>query len=216
MTLRIVVVESRPMLRRGLVSFFNTLPGAKVVGEASGCTESGELIRASQPDLVVFDFWLADGRGIDIVRCCREHYPRLNALVYTDDCRPETIAVALASNIDGYVLSTSPPQRLRDAVMTIAAGRRYLDPVVTDIAMQGKKSESLARTDSLTPGEEEILSLIREGKANKEIARGIHVSEPTVKFHVSNVLRRLDARSRLHAVHLAADRAGDLVSRIAG
>jgi DNA-binding NarL/FixJ family response regulator len=100
-------------------------------------------------------------------------------------------------------------------VMAIAAGRHYMDPVLIDVVMQRKKSESLASTASLTPREKEDLSLMREGKANKEIARGIHVSERTVKFHVSNILRRLDARNRLHAVHLSADRAGDLVSRIA-
>jgi len=205
--MKIVVVDARPMLRQGLVSFVSQLPTVEIVGEGSRCSDACEVIRATQPDLVIFDFWLTDGHGVDILRSFREHYEQLKALAYTDDCRPETITAAVASNIQGYVLSTSPPNRLRDALTTISAGRHYMDPVAIDALMNCKPSQALTGRAELTPRELEILSLLREGKGNKEIARRLNVSERTVKFHVSNILRRLDARSRLHAVHLSSEQA---------
>jgi DNA-binding NarL/FixJ family response regulator len=204
MPIRIVLVDSHPIMRHGLAALLSLQPDVQVIAETSDCTDACAAIKTLQPDLVVFDLSLADAQGAEILHRFREHFARVRALVYTDDSRHDTVTAALDVNVDGYVLKASPAERLFDAVSAIAAGRCYLDPAITDIAVDYARARSGDRsTPVLTPRQDAILRMIGTGMANKEIAKALQISERTVKFHVSHILDRLKVRSRLQAAHAA-------------
>jgi DNA-binding NarL/FixJ family response regulator len=204
MPVRIVLVDSHPIMRHGLADLISQQPHARVIAEASGCTDACAIISTLQPDLVLFDLSLGDAEGTEILHRFREHFAGLRALVYTDDSRKETVAAALDADVHGYVLKASPSERLFEALRVIAAGKTYLDPAVTDIALDyaGGRPDGQSKA-ALTSRQAAILRMIGSGMANKEIARQLEISERTVKFHVSHIFHRLNVNSRLQAVRVA-------------
>jgi DNA-binding NarL/FixJ family response regulator len=158
-----------------------------------------------RPDLVVFDLELEDACGGDVIRRFRERFPALLAVIYTARQEPEIIAEALACGIQGYVLKTSPNERMREAVEHVAAGRAYLDPAITAtvLAQVTRKSAIEEERPSLSEKELAVLVLLASGRRNKQIADDLHITERTVKFHVSAILRRLHVSNRTEAVQLA-------------
>lgn len=196
--IRIVVIDTQPLLRHGLVELVQRKEEFRVVGEASDCEDGCGLIARLQPDLIVFDLDLGEACGAGTLTHFREVYPELNALVYASRCCSDTVAAALSGRIQGYVLKTSPVERLLDALQRVADGGRYLDPALCNNLL-GQPT----RAPQLSEREQEILRLLCAGMTNKEIARAAGIGERTVKFHLSHIFHRLNARNRTDAVRLA-------------
>lgn len=177
-----------------------------IVGEAARCADACPLIARLRPDLVVFDLELEDASGADVIERFRQRFPNLLAVIYTERREPEFIADALTSHIQGYVLKSSPTERLAEAVRHVAEGRSYLDPSITaTVLAQVSRQPQEPSRPLLSQREISILTGLAAGKRNKEIADELHITERTVKFHVSAILRRLDASNRTQAVRIAAD-----------
>lgn len=206
MTTRVVVVDSNPILRLGLKELLRTATNVIVVGEASRCSEGCRSITSLCPDLVVFDLELEDSSGPEVIERFRRRFPSLRAVIYTERREPEFVADALACHIQGFVLKTSPTERLAEAVQHVAEGRSYLDPSITAMVMAHvSQRPRLEDRPLLSQREITILTELAAGKRNREIAEELRITERTVKFHVSAILRRLDASNRTQAVRIAED-----------
>lgn len=207
MTTSIIVVDSNPILRLGLKELFKISGNLVVVGEASRCSDGCPLISSLRPDLVVFDLELEDYSGSDIIRRFRERFPEVRAVVYTKRQDSEFVADALGCHIQGYVLKTSPIARLVDAVQYVAEGLSYIDPTVTPMVLSRLARLPQATSEPVfSEREVSVLTLLSLGKQNKEIAQQLKITERTVKFHVSAILRQLGARNRTHAVRIAENK----------
>jgi DNA-binding NarL/FixJ family response regulator len=206
MTTRVVVVDSNPILRLGLKELLKSSANILIVGEASRCSDGCRAISALRPDLVVFDLDLEDACGAQVIERFRERFPELRAVIYTSRQEPEFVAEAVACHIQGFVLKTSPMHRLGEAIQFVAGGLSYLDPTITETVLSQLSRRSREENrPGLSDREIAILRLLAAGKRNKEIAEALHITERTVKFHVSAILRRLEARNRTQAVRIAED-----------
>jgi DNA-binding NarL/FixJ family response regulator len=205
MSKRILLVDGNPILRVGLREVLAASPNAAVVGEASRCSDACAAVSRLHPDLVVFDLELEDVCGGEVIQRFRERFPSLLAVIYTAKQEPEIIAEALACGIQGYVLKTSPNQRMREAVEHVAAGRAYLDPAITAtvLAQVARPTQGPEERPPLSDKELAVLVLLASGRRNKQIAADLHITERTVKFHVSSILRRLQVSNRTEAVQVA-------------
>jgi DNA-binding NarL/FixJ family response regulator len=213
MTTRIVVVDSNPILRLGLKELLRASVDLLIVGEASRCSDGCNSISASHPDIVVFDVELEDASGAEVIRHFRERFPDVRAIIYTDRQEPEFVTEATTCQIQGFVLKKSPMHRLGDAIQFVASGMSYLDPAITAVVLaQLSTSPPEEKQSGLSVKELSVLRLVAAGKSNKEIAKALCITERTVKFYVSSILRRLEARNRTHAVRIAE--AKQLLSRV--
>ncbi len=207
MKTRIVIVDGNAIVRLGLIHFFSTLPDLEVVGEGRRCSDSCPLITRLRPEIVVFDLELEDASGAEVISRFRTHFPDLLGIIYTARGEPEIVNDALAGNIQGYVMKASPPERLAEAIHHVANGRAYLDPSITPTVLAGlwNLPAATASVPAFTRRQIAILDLLATGQRNKDIAKTLTITERTVKFHVSSILRRLEATNRTHAVRIAQE-----------
>jgi DNA-binding NarL/FixJ family response regulator len=205
MSQRTVIVDGNPILRFALNEILKNASDLQIVGEASRCADACPVISRQRPDLVLFDLELEDGYGADVIRRFRKRFPSLRAVIYTAVRDPQIVAEALACGIQGYVLKTSPNECLLDAVEHVAAGRAFLDPDITAtvLAQVSHTSGATPVPTTLSQREHAVLVLLAAGKRNKEIASLLEITERTVKFHVSAILRHLKAQNRTEAVQIA-------------
>jgi len=204
MSSRILIIDNQPVFRFGLERLLNAEPDIEVVGQASSCHEACPLVTTLQPDVVVLDLELEDATGSEAIIRLRERFPGLRAMVYTDIVDRQLVAQALRYNVRGYVLKKSSPDQLLAATRTVAAGGYYLDPAISSAVLaELNPLPSEEDVPLLSQREYTILKILAQGKSNKEIAKELFISERTVKFHVSAVMRLLGARNRTHAVMIA-------------
>jgi DNA-binding NarL/FixJ family response regulator len=171
-----------------------------LVAQAISATEAVEAFRRHRPDVVLLDVRLAGSDGIDALCQIRGEFPHARILVLSTSDREGDIRRALRSGAAGYILKSAPRQDLLAAVRTVHSGGRYVAP---DAA--ARLAEHFG-DDELTQRELEVLSLIREGFRNKQAARRLGISETTVNFHIRNLVQKLGANDRAHAVALAIRR----------
>jgi DNA-binding NarL/FixJ family response regulator len=157
----------------------------------------------SRPDLVVMDVRLADGSGIEATREILAEHPKIRVIMLTSFADDEALFSSIMAGASGYVLKQVAGGELVRAIRAVGAGESLLDPAVTksvlDRLRRGKhlmRDERLAR---LSPQEERILTLIADGKTNKEVGEELHLAEKTVKNYVSSILSKLEVARRAEA-----------------
>jgi DNA-binding NarL/FixJ family response regulator len=203
--IRVVVVDDHAVVRRGLLEFLDSEPDLEVVGEAGGGEEAlGLLARLDDegklPEVVVMDLQMAPVDGIESTRRIRDRYKEIEVLVLTSFGERERVHSALEAGATGYLLKDSDADEVSAAVRAASRGVLQLDPAVArrlTLPLQRGRRAPSAR--ELTSREREILRLLGEGKANKEIARELSISERTARTHVSNILGKLGLTSRTQA-----------------
>ncbi|MGD8310528.1 MAG: response regulator transcription factor [Chromatiales bacterium] len=206
MTTRILIIDNHPIMRHGLKSALQVHPAFIVEGEASCCQSGCTGISSLRPDLVVFDIELADACGTDMIARFRDKFPDMPAVIFTREGSREIVAEALRSGIQGFVLKCSPSDRIIRAIESVAAGGPYLDPALGSVLFAEMNSvDETPAASALSDRQLLVLRMLAEGKANKEIARDLFISESTVKFHVSAILQLLKARNRTHAARIAEE-----------
>jgi len=199
--IRIVIADDHPVVREGLAAILGTQPDFEVVGEAADGAALVELAAALAPAVALVDLEMPGLDGASAIRRMREAAPATRALVLTAFDTDERIIGALQAGAQGYLLKGAPRGEIFAAVRTVGAGGSLIQPPVA-----ARLIGRLVRPEppALTARELEVLRLIAQGRANKEIAAAIGVSERTVKFHVSGILGRLGAANRTEAVSRAA------------
>jgi DNA-binding NarL/FixJ family response regulator len=204
-SIKVLVVDDHHVVRRGLLAFFESEPDLEVVGEADGGTQALAALaklesEGRRPDVVLMDLQMAPLDGIELTRRIRARYDAVEVVALTSFGEEERIHAALEAGASGYLLKDSDPDQVAAAVRAAHRGQLQLDPAVARGLMSSLRAAP--RDDpaaQLTPRELEILSLVGKGKANKEIATELSISERTARTHVSNILGKLGLSSRTQA-----------------
>lgn len=198
--IRILLADDHAIVRAGLAALMQMEPDMAVVGEAGDGEEAVSLYRKLRPDLLVLELRMPRLHGLGVMREVLEADRRARILVLTIFDGDQDISRSLKAGARGYLLKDTLPGDLLDAVRAIYAGRSVVSPSVAVRVAEHLTSESL------TPREIEVLRQIADGKANKEIAFELDVSEGTAKTHVCNILQKLGCASRAEAISVAARR----------
>jgi len=205
--LRVLLVDDHEVVRSGIRALLQATDDIVVTGEAGSVREAIDEADRTRPDVVVMDVRLADGSGIEATREIRAKHPTTAVVMLTSFADDEALFASIMAGASGYVLKQVKGGELVRAIRTVGKGESLLDPSVTNAVLdrlrRGKHlmlDEKLAR---LSPQEERILSLVADGKTNKEIGDELHLAEKTVKNYVSSMLAKLGLESRTQAAIFA-------------
>lgn len=203
--IRVCLVDDQTLVRQGIHSLLDLADGIQVVAEAADGEEALAVIADSRPDVVLLDLRMPRLDGIGTLRALADRQALPATLVLTTFDDDDAVLEALRAGARGYLLKDVTLPQLVDAIRTLASGGTLVQPAVTAGLLQRLAEhplgfERLDRPDPLTPREVEILRLLAGGYANREIAGALHLTEGTVKNHVSNVLWKLGVRDRTRAV----------------
>lgn len=198
--LRIMVADDHFIVRSGLVALIDSEPDMEVVAQATDGVQAVECYAAHRPDVAIVDIRMPLRSGTQAIEAIRRDFPDARILVLTAYSGDEDIHRALAAGARGYLLKTSTGDDLIPAIRAVAAGRRS---VPNDVAsrLAGRKEH-----ETLTNREIEVLREIARGRANKEIAGALAISENTVKDHLKSILSKLHVAARTEAVTAAVQR----------
>jgi len=198
-----MLVDDHEIVRNGIRAALDSADDVIVTAEAGSVREAIDEAERARPDVVVMDVRLADGSGIEATREIRAKRPKTRVIMLTSFADDEALFSSIMAGASGYVLKQVKSNELLRAIRAVGAGESLLDPAVTtavlDRLRKGKhlmKDERLAR---LSPQEERILSLVAEGKTNKEIGDELRLAEKTVKNYVSSILSKLEVARRAEA-----------------
>jgi DNA-binding NarL/FixJ family response regulator len=203
--IRVVIVDDHAMLRAGLEQLLAGEPDLDVVGTAASGDEAITLVRELRPDVVLMDLQMP---GTDGVSATREIVTQelSDVLVLTSYSDAERIVGALDAGALGYLLKDAEPDEVLRGIRAVARGESPIDPKAARELLGTRRTTSTAAAD-LTPREREVLALVRQGLANKQIARRLAISERTVKAHLTSTFQRIGVVDRTQAA-LWAERIG--------
>ncbi len=198
--IRILTVDDHPLLRDGIAAMVNNEADMRVVAEASNGREAMERFREHRPDITLMDIRMPDMDGIETLAGILRQYPEARIIVLTTYSGDALILRALKAGAQGYLLKGLLRKELLDTIRSVHAGRKRISPEVA------QQVANHAVDSLLTLREIDVLQLIAEGNANKVVADRLAISEDTVKAHVRNILGKLGANDRTHAVTIAVKR----------
>lgn len=198
--LKIILIENQTLTRIGIKTILNAQPDIEIAGEAETGAEGFELFRKIKPDTTILSLRLPDSCAVDEL----ENYLTENAdakiIVLAEHAGDAEISRSLKKGAFGYICKDTSGEELIKAIRTVVSGRKYIPSVIAEIL-----SENLGQ-EELTPMERKVLAMIVEGKANKEIANNLDISENTVKTHVKNIFGKLGVSDRTSAATTAIKR----------
>jgi DNA-binding NarL/FixJ family response regulator len=199
-SIRILTADDHPLIRQGIAGLVATQSDMGVIAEAANGREAIEQFRTHRPDVTLMDLQMPETSGLDAITAIRGEFPEARIIVLTTYSGDVQVLRALKAGARGYLMKDVLDRELLDAIRTVHAGRKSIS---AEISIELAEH---ATDDSLTPAEVRVLYLIAEGKANKEIAGRISTSEATVKGQVRNILAKLGAQDRTHAVTIGLKR----------
>lgn len=216
--IRVLLADDHAVVRAGIRQFLEQAPDIQVVAEADDGAMARTLIQQHQPDVAVLDIQMPQASGIEVTRWVRAAYPEVGVLVltaYDDD--PYVVAV-LQAGANGYVLKTSSPTEIVQAVRDVYEGKSAFNPVITQkllLHLMGQRP-AIPAHEPLTERELEVLALAGKGYTNKAIGVQLGISDRTVQGHLANIYGKLMVSGRteavMKAVSLGLITAGDVTS----
>jgi DNA-binding NarL/FixJ family response regulator len=208
-TIRVMIVDDHAVVRRGLLAFLETEPDLVIVGDAAGGEEAlvllGLLDTAGQrPDVVLMDLQMEPVDGIETTRRIRARYGDVEIVALTSFAEEARVRAALDAGAAGYVLKYADADEVAAAIRAVHRGGLQLDPAVASRLLSSLRPTEHEPAPVLTRRELDVLRLIGDGRANKQIASALGLSERTVRTHVSSILGKLGLSSRTQAAMWAA------------
>jgi NarL family two-component system response regulator LiaR len=197
MPIRILIADDHSVVRQGLRMFLGLDPELEVVGEARDGAEALKLARELKPDVVLIDLLMPVMDGIAAIGAIRRELPEVEAIALTSVLDDNSVVGAVRAGAIGYLLKDTEADELRRAIKAAAAGQVQLSPRAAARLMREVRAPD--SPEALTEREIDVLRLLAQGQANKEIARNLTIGEKTVKTHVSNILAKLGVPSRTQA-----------------
>lgn len=196
--IRVVLADDQALVRGGLAALLDLEPDLEVVGQAEDGDSVLRLVAETAPDVVLMDVEMPGTDGIEATARVREQHPGVRVLVVTTFGRPGYLRRAMQAGASGFVVKDTPAHALADAVRRVHAGLRVVDAALA--------ADSLVLGDSpLTPRETEVLRAAESGATVAQLARTLHLSEGTVRNHLSAAIGKTTARNRADAVRVARD-----------
>jgi DNA-binding NarL/FixJ family response regulator len=197
---RVLSVDDHPLLREGIAALVASQPDMELIAEASNGREAIEQFRKHRPDVTLMDLQMPEMNGIDAIGAIRGEFPEARIVVLTTYAGDVQVLRALKAGAQAYLLKGLLRKELLDTIRAVHAGKKRVFPeVAAELAEH-------AADDALTLREIDVLRLIAGGNANKEIAAQLSITEETVKGHVKNILAKLGANDRTHAVTIGLRR----------
>ena len=196
----VLVVDDHALLRTGVANIINQEPDLRVVAEAGDGVEAVEAFERHRPDVTLLDLRMPMMEGVEVVRRIRERDPQARVIVLTTYDTDDEISRALKAGAKAYVLKDISADDLIGCIRDVLAGKTYIAP-----AAAATLAEGVTRVQ-LTPREMAALKLMADGKANKEIAVALDISERTVKTHLGHLFEKLGVTSRTEAIKIATRR----------
>jgi len=196
----ILSVEDHPVFREGLSTIIGSQADMLLVAQASNATEAIDEFRSHRPDITLMDLRLPGTNGTDALIAIRGEFPEARIIMLTTSDSDGEIQRALKAGAAGYILKSMPKDELLAVIRSVHCGKRHVPPEVA-----ARIAEHMGEED-LTARELEVLRLIHDGYRNKQIADQLAIAETTVNFHIKNIVDKLGANDRTHAVTIALRR----------
>ena len=198
--IRILTVDDHPLVRKGIAALVNAEPDLKLVGEASNGKEAIAAFRSHLPDVTLMDLQMPGMDGLETIDAIRRDFPEARIIVLTRYSGDMLVVRAFKAGARAYLLKGEVDNELLDAIRAVHAGQKRIPPeIAAELADH-------ASDDTLTEREIDVLRLIGAGNSNKQIADRLAIGEATVKSHITNILSKLCANDRAHAVTIGLRR----------
>ncbi|MGE0487720.1 MAG: response regulator [Vulcanimicrobiota bacterium] len=197
MGIRILLVDDHSVVRQGLKMFLGLEADLEVVGEAANGLEALEQVAALQPDVVLMDLLMPEMDGITAIREVRTRHPEVEVIALTSVLEDASVVGAVKAGAIGYLLKNTQADDLCRAIRAAAKGQVQLSAEASARLLREVRAPE--NPESLTAREDEVLRLMAQGLSNKDISDQLTIAEKTVKTHVSNILSKLDVKSRTQA-----------------
>ena len=198
--IRILCVEDHPVFREGLSTFLASQRDLVLIAYAGNAVEAVAEFRRHRPDITLMDLRLPGSDGTDVLIAIRGEFPHARIIMLTSSDGDGEIQRAMRAGASAYLLKSMPKDELLTVIRSVHAGKRHVPPEIA-----ARLAEHLG-DDDLTSRELDVLRLIRDGYRNKQIAEQLTIAETTVNFHIKNLVDKLGANDRTHAVTIALRR----------
>jgi DNA-binding NarL/FixJ family response regulator len=195
--IKVLVVDDHVIVRDGLAQVLASASDIELVGTASNGVEALAAVAEHMPDVVLMDLSMPEMDGVEATRQIAADHVGVRVLVLTSFSDQSRIMDALSAGAEGYLLKHSEPQEIVTAIRSVHEGGSPLDPKAARVLLESRRSKPVGI--ALTDREQEVLLLVRDGLANKQIARRLAISERTVKAHLTSVFQRLGVSDRTQA-----------------
>jgi DNA-binding NarL/FixJ family response regulator len=208
--IRVLVADDQELVRAGFRLLLERVEDVEVVAEAEDGEQAVSLVRQYRPDVALLDIRMPTRDGLSATRQMIDDVPATKVIILTTFDTDDYVRDALYAGASGFLLKSSPPERLVTAIRTVAAGEALLDPAVTRRVIEGFTRQVVPagpgpELERLTDRELDVLRQVARGLSNVEIARELFITEATVKTHVARLLGKLGLRDRVQAVVYAYD-----------
>jgi DNA-binding NarL/FixJ family response regulator len=194
-----VLVDDHAVLRSGLGQLLSGASDIEVVGTAADGMEAVDVVQGTRPDVVLMDLQMPRMDGVSATRLIRERVPDAQVVVLTSYSDSARIIAALDAGAVGYLLKDADPEDVLDGVRAVSRGESPIHPRAARQLLTARNGGAPGPAGRLTPRESEVLTLVRQGLANKQIARRLGISERTVKAHLTSVFATIGVADRTQA-----------------
>lgn len=206
--IKVIIVDDHPLVREGLRKVLELERDIEVIDEAGDGQGAINVTRKNQPDVILMDINMPGTNGIEATRVIKREFSNIGIIALTIHEEEEYVLELVRSGVSGYVLKDIAPAKLIETIKTVAKGNSVIDPSITnkifgEINRLSRSKRMKEEWETLTDREMDVLKMISQGCSNKEIAKGLTISEKTVKNHITNIFRKLQVDDRTQAVLFA-------------
>jgi DNA-binding NarL/FixJ family response regulator len=204
--IRILLAEDQTLMRQGLKTILDLEPGFRVVGETGDGAAAVTLALQLRPDIILMDVQMPGLNGVEATAAICKTWPEARIIILTTFDRDDYVFTGVRAGAVGYLLKDQPAPKLLDTIRAVHAGEAFIQPEIASRALRATLHPTDGLVEPLSDRERDVLVMLAQGIANKEIANKLHIAEGTVKNHVSNILGKLQAQNRTQAADIARKR----------